>query len=116
MSTKTFDQQLFSRTLGNCEIEFWATKEEFQYFCVDADRWLEILKEAGREGTWQICLHLHQERVTLSKDNVLVCLGPKDGAWVLLAEWANQEYLSYTRAEPFPKKAIVTLLTAFFSC
>jgi len=116
MSTKTFEQQLFSRTSGNCEIQFFATKEEHPYFLATADRWLEILKEAGRDGTWYICLRLHRERVTLSKDNVSISLGPKDGAWVLLAEWANQEYLSYTRAEPFPRKAIVTLLTAFFSC
>lgn len=120
MSVKTFDQQLFSRTLGNCEIEFWADPFTRGEFNEAADKWLEILNECQLKGTWQIngLRFMGEVCETISDTRGIVFEVKKDeGRWKFEASW-NGQVLSFDfGAYDFaPRPAIVASVRAFFSC
>jgi len=120
MSVKTFDQQLFSRTLGNCEIEFFAdpfTRNEFQQV---ADKWLEILREADLKGTWKINgLRFMGEtcEIVSNKDGIVLEIRKYDSRWHFMASWNGQALsFDFGQYDFAPRPAIVASIRAFFSC
>ena len=120
MSVKTFDQQLFSRTLGNCEIEYYSdsfTRNEFQQV---ADKWLEILNDADLRGTWKVDgVRFMGEtcEIISNKNGIVLEIRKQDGRWKFTASWNGQELCFDFGAHPFaPRPAVIASIRAFFSC
>jgi hypothetical protein len=120
MSTKAFDQQLFSRTSGNCEIEFWADPFTRGEFNEAADKWLEILNECQLKGTWQINgLRFAGQtcEIVSNKDGVVLEIKKEDGRWKFTVSWNGQELCFDFGAYDFaPRSALIASIRAFFSC
>jgi hypothetical protein len=116
----TFDQQLFSRTLGNVEIEFYADPFTRNEFNEAADRWLEILTYSGASGTWKLngLRFMGEVCETVSSRGGLVFEIKKDeGRWKFEASW-NSQVLSFDFGgyDFAPRAAVVACIKAFCSC
>jgi|694.fasta_scaffold09440_30 hypothetical protein len=121
MSVKTFDPQLFSRTLGNCEIEFYSdpfTRNQFQRV---ADKWLKILNDADLRGTWKLdgFRSMDETREIIShKNGVVLEIRKQDGRWKFTVSNKNGKVLCFDfGAYDFaPRSALIASIRAFFSC